>query len=56
MRNILIFVISGILLCSGCAAYKEAKWTPDTFNYTASFTHRGGELTHYVGVSWNLKP
>lgn len=51
----LTLLIFALALLNGCAAYKSAKWTPDTINYTVRVDHQTHDIVSYFGASWSLK-
>lgn len=54
--QIIKFMTAGFCLAlTGCATYKESKFTPSGFNYTISVDKHFNEPTHYFGLSWDLK-
>ena len=43
-------------MLTGCAAYSHTgAWAPNGVNYTIARDRQSGDLTDYVGLSWQLK-
>lgn len=60
MKKLFLSITLLSLLCGGCARwheeYKKTGWyTPSGFNYTLQRDRVTGDMSDYVGVSWDLK-